>query len=136
MFFTEILDTNDPSASNLKIIEAKRQEISFILKRGTSKIVLRSEIPNDANKLSCRYVLAIKDPGSDLEKYHTRFIFGGHRDVELDTMVRSSTTMQQQSFRMLFGWRSCTQDFFRRSCKLLGSYREKHRLQNLVTSLN
>ena len=57
---TEVIDKNDPRAHSTEMREAKRAEVQELLKRGTFKVILRSELPNDANVLSARYVLAIK----------------------------------------------------------------------------
>lgn len=89
-------------------------------------IVLRSEIPSNANKLSCRYALAIKEPGTDREIWKARLVIGGHKDIEKHIMVRSSTTVQQQSLRMLlalaaiFGWKIWTQDISQAFVKSAG----------------
>jgi len=113
---TEIISSSDQRASDPRMKEAKRKEMKGLLDRGTFKIVLRSEIPDEANRLGGRYVLAIKDSGTDREVWKARYVVQGHRDQEKDIMVRSSTNVQQRSLRLLFalasilGFKIWTQD--------------------------
>jgi hypothetical protein len=55
---TEIIDKKDPRAHDPRMEAAKRKEIQWLLKRGTFKVILKSEIPDGANVLGGRYVLS------------------------------------------------------------------------------
>ena len=57
---TEIIKPNDPRANCPKMIEAKYAEIRDLVNRGTFRAVLRTELPDGANLITARYVLAIK----------------------------------------------------------------------------
>jgi hypothetical protein len=96
--FTEVLSHGDPRS--LKFDDAKRDEILGLIKRGTFKLVLRSEL-NDPNIVPSRFVLAVKDSGTDQEVLQERFVLGGHRDRDRRNLVQSATTLKQSSVRLL-----------------------------------
>jgi hypothetical protein len=113
---TAAIQYGDPRASDRRMVEAKRKEIRGLLARETFKIVSKREIPQGANVLKGRYVLSIKDIGTLNETWKERFVIQGHRDIEKDVMVRSSTNVQHKSLRLLFllcsmlGFQIWTQD--------------------------
>jgi Reverse transcriptase (RNA-dependent DNA polymerase) len=113
---TEIIDKKDPRTHDPRMEAAKRKEIQGLLKRGTFKVILKSEIPDGANVLGGRYVLSIKDTGTNREVWKSRYVIQGHRDQEKEIMVRSSTNIQQRSLRIVFalsgilGFKIWTQD--------------------------
>lgn len=98
---TEVLSEKDPRASDSKMNEAKRKEIRGLIERGSFRVILREDIPEGANRLRARYVLAIKDAGTDKEVWKARYIVQGHRDLERDVLVRRSTTLQQRGVRLI-----------------------------------
>eukprot|EP00171_Calliarthron_tuberculosum_P004844 IDg4844t1 len=51
---------SDPRASRKEMTDAKRKEIQELLERETFKVLLREEVPTDANALPGRFVIAIK----------------------------------------------------------------------------
>lgn len=81
--------------------DAKRKEIRSLLEKGTSKVILKEEIPPDANVLPGRFVLALKSSIDGKIKCKARYVIGGHRDKLKHMMVHSSTTLQPQSVRLL-----------------------------------
>ena len=113
---TEIIEAKDPRARDPRMQDAKLKEIQGLIQRGTFKVILRREIPNGANILRGRYILSIKDFGTDREIWKARYVIQGHRDIEKDIMVRTSTNIQQGSLRLLFsfagilGFKIWTQD--------------------------
>eukprot|EP00737_Agarophyton_chilense_P000247 gb/GEZJ01000282.1/.p1 GENE.gb/GEZJ01000282.1/~~gb/GEZJ01000282.1/.p1 ORF type:complete len:768 (+),score=79.54 gb/GEZJ01000282.1/:1785-4088(+) len=100
VYMTEILNEKDPRAHSQKMSEAKKSEIRN-LQRGTFKDILREEIPEDANILPGRFVLAIKSTVDGEIKHKPRYVIGGHRDRFKNLMVHSSSTLQPQSVRLL-----------------------------------
>ena len=60
--------------------QAKRNEMKGLLERGTFSIILREEVPKDANVLPGRFVLAIKSAEDGQVKFKARYVIGGHRD--------------------------------------------------------
>jgi Reverse transcriptase (RNA-dependent DNA polymerase) len=113
---TAVIQYGDPRARDPRMVEAKRKEIRGLLARETFKIVSKREIPQVANVLKGRYVISIKDIGTLNETWKARFVIQGHRDIEKDIMVRSSTNVQHRSLRLLFvlcsmlGFQIWTQD--------------------------
>jgi Reverse transcriptase (RNA-dependent DNA polymerase) len=79
-------------------------------------VTVRSEMTDNANLLNGRYVITIKDIGTERELYKARFVVQGHRDKQKTSMVHQNTTAKQQSTRLLtglaaiFGFRICTHD--------------------------
>ena len=71
------------------------------MKRGTWKLVLRDEVPKDANVMGGRFVLAIKDADTDKPTYKARFVVQGHRDRDKDLLVHTSSALRQNSLKIL-----------------------------------
>lgn len=92
------MDKNDPWAKHPRIIAAKRKDLHRIISRGTLKLVLHSEIPKNANRLSCRYVVSIKESATDSEVCKARIIMGGHQDVVKNIMIHSSKQLNDRVF--------------------------------------
>lgn len=101
MYPTEILHPRDPRANGPEMGAAVRKEIKGLLDRGTFKVILREEVPPDANVLPGRFVLAIKSSIDGEVKFKARYVIGGHRDKLKHMMVHSATTLQPQSIRLL-----------------------------------
>jgi Reverse transcriptase (RNA-dependent DNA polymerase) len=93
-----------------------RKEIEGIVDKGTWVVTVSSEVPTGANVLNGRFVITIKDVGTDKEIYKARYVGQGHRDKEKTSMVHHNTTARQQSTRLLvglaaiFGFRIYTHD--------------------------
>jgi hypothetical protein len=96
--FTEVLSHGDPRS--LQFEDAKLDEMLGLIKRGTFKLVLRSELC-DPNIVPSRFVLAVKNSGTDQEVLSARFVLGGHRDRDRRNLVHSATTLKQSSVRLL-----------------------------------
>eukprot|EP00171_Calliarthron_tuberculosum_P022290 IDg22290t1 len=81
--------------------EAKRAEIRELLERKTFKVILREEVPPNANILPGRFVLAIKSTEDGKIKYKSRYVIGGHRDRMKAMMVHDAATLQLLSIRLI-----------------------------------
>ena len=99
IFITEVIKPNDPRAA--KFNEAKKQEILGLIEKGTFKIVLKHEAGDDPNIIPCRFVLAIKNVGTNEEILKARFVLDGHKDKEKRSIVHNATTLKQSSIRIL-----------------------------------
>ena len=104
IFFTEIINKGDPREKLFE--DAKRKEIEELINRGTFKIVLQEDLPENANIIPSRFVLAIKNGENNKEVHKARFVLGGHRDKEKRTIVHNSTTLKQSSIRILLAMAS------------------------------
>jgi hypothetical protein len=94
VFITEVLSPGDPRENRFE--KAKRDEILGLIKRGTFRLVSRSNETNP-NIVPGKFVLAIKNPGMDNEFLKARFVLGGHRDRD----KHSPTTIKKYSVRIL-----------------------------------
>ena len=101
IYMTEIIPNQDVRAKSHEMTEAKRQEIKNLLKRGTFKVLLREDIPRNANVLPGRFVLAFKSTEDGKLKHKARYVIGGHRDRLKHMMVHSTSTLQPSSIRLL-----------------------------------
>jgi len=98
---TEVLLKSDPRSKSPKMSDAIKKEVRGLFERNTFKVILREEVPTDANVLPGRFVLAIKSTEDGEVKYKARFVIGGHRDKQKHLMVHNSATLQPQSIRLL-----------------------------------
>eukprot|EP00171_Calliarthron_tuberculosum_P009450 IDg9450t1 len=101
VFMTEVIHPNDPRSS--KFGPAKTKEIEGLIKRGTFKVDLKSEMPDNPNLLGGRFVLSIKDEGSKREIWKARFVVQGYRDKMKTSLVHDISTARHHSIRMLIG---------------------------------
>ena len=98
---TEIISSGDPRASSSEMSEAKKREIRGLLDRGTFKVILKKDLPRDANVLPGRFVLTIKSTEDGQVKHKARYVIGGHRGKLKKFMVHDTATLQPQSVRLL-----------------------------------
>ena len=101
IYLTEVLNRDDPRGHSKQMEEAKREEIKNLLDRGTFKIILTEDVPQDGNVLPGRFVLAIKSTDDGKTKYKARYVIGGHWDRLKHMMAHTTSTLQPQSIRLL-----------------------------------
>ena len=101
VYRTEIISRSDPRANSREMESARRQEIKNLLERGTFKVILKEDIPKDANILPGRFLLSLKSTEDNNVKYKARYVIGGHRDRLKHMMVHSTSTLQPSSIRLL-----------------------------------
>lgn len=101
ILITEVLHSID-SRCRLPGFEAtRRKEIEDILAKETWRVVLRDEVPNEANILGARFVLALKDVEKAEPVFKDRLFRQGHRDREMAALFHDSTNMNQTSIKAL-----------------------------------
>lgn len=83
--------------------DAKKKEIQGLIDRGTWKIVLKDELPKEASIKDGRFVLAIKDEGTDKKVYKARFVVQVYRDKMKTLLLHDSPTSKKVSTRVLVG---------------------------------
>ena len=100
---TEVINPGEPRSRDPRFDETKRKKINGLIKRGTWKIVARNEVPENANVMGGRYVLTIKDEGTNTEVWKARFIVQGYRDKLKTSLVHDTSTARQYSVRIRIG---------------------------------
>ena len=75
-FMTEVIKDNEPQAKSPEMIRIISSEVRDLLKRGTFKVLLQEELPDGANVLTARFVLAIKSNADNKVKYKARYGVG------------------------------------------------------------
>lgn len=69
--------------------------------KGAFRIVDERRLPPDANILGGEFVLAIKKVGIKDETHKALFVVQRHKDAEKYMIVYSSTSLKQQSIRLM-----------------------------------
>ena len=77
------------------------QEVFGFLPRGTFKVILREELPDSANALTARFVLAIKSNADGKIKFKGKHVIGGHHEKLKHYPVHRAQTIQPSSTRLL-----------------------------------
>lgn len=101
VFMTEIILQKDERSKTPEMLKARADEIKNLIKRKTFKVILKEELPLNANILPGRFVLALKSTTDGKIFHKARFVIGGHRDKLKNFMVHSSQTLQPSSIRLL-----------------------------------
>ncbi len=98
---TEVIELNDPHASSPQMKAAIMSEVQDLMRRDTFKVLDRIVLPQNANALTARFVLAIKSMDHGQLRFKARYVIGGHRDKLKHYMVHGAQTLQLSSARML-----------------------------------
>jgi hypothetical protein len=99
---TEVICNGDHRERLLE--DAKKKEVAGLIRRGTWKVVLKEDIEPDANIImSGRFVLSIKNSGTDEEMLKARFVAQGYRDKAKNSLVHDEALARQSSARLLVG---------------------------------
>lgn len=75
---TEVIDKDDRRVSPTEMKQAIMEEMRHLLLRATFKVILKKELPDGANALTDRFMLAIKSNTDSQVKYKARYVIGGH----------------------------------------------------------
>ena len=79
---------------------AKYSEIRDLIKRGRFQAVLRTELPDSANMITARYLLAIKSSEDKEERYKARYAAGRHPGIMQEYLVLCAKIIQSFSVRI------------------------------------
>lgn len=101
VLLTETRAPNDARGDSKDFDQAKAKEIVSLLDKGAFRVVLRQDLSEDANVLGGRFVLTIKQKGTENELFKARFVVQGHLDKEKELLVHESTTVSQQAIKLL-----------------------------------
>lgn len=77
------------------------QEIQGLLQRGALVYVHEVYIPKEGNVIDGRFVMAIKQPETEKEKYKARFVVLGHKYRENLFIIHTSRTVRYRNIRRL-----------------------------------
>lgn len=98
-FITEVIQPHDPRA--WKFSDAINKEIRGLIERGTWRVVLREEFPDNKNTLKGRFVLAIKDEGTGKEIWKARFVIQAYRYKLKKLMVHDINVIKNYSIKLI-----------------------------------
>lgn len=116
IYLTEVLEPGDGRETLPEFNAAKAKELEGLAHRGVFEVVLKDDIPSNANILGGRFVLSIKNKDTNEEIYKARYVVQGHKDIEKHMLVHSSSNLKQSSIRILlsiaalFGFHIWSQD--------------------------
>jgi hypothetical protein len=79
---SEMITKTDPRYRSPEVQVAMKKEIEGIVEKGTWTVAIKSELPPGAYVLNGRFVIIIKDIGTDKALYKARYVAQGHRDKE------------------------------------------------------
>ena len=97
-YATEVIEQNEPRASMKAAIMSEVQDLS---RWGTFKVVDRSELPQNANALTARFVLAIQSTEDGQLRFKARYVIRGHHDKLEQYMVHGAQILHLPSARLL-----------------------------------
>lgn len=69
VYLTKVLKPWDPRCNLPQFSAARRKEVDVLESKETLEVVLREDVPKNANVLGGRFVLAVKNAGTDEEIY-------------------------------------------------------------------
>ena len=95
---TEIIQASDPHAKYPRMKEARAAEIRDLVRRGTFKILLPTEIPPNANMLAARFVLAIKHKITGEVKFKATFV------IKMPPLQEESISRTRLSNSSVYQW--------------------------------
>ena len=75
-----MINKDDPRAHSPETKKAIHSEVHDLARRGTVTLIPKSELPNGANAVTARFVLAIKSDADGKVKYKARYAIGGQRN--------------------------------------------------------
>ena len=97
----EVINKNDPRAYSPEMKSAINSEAQGLLRRGTFKIIILTELTDGANTLTARFVLESKSNADGDIQYKARYVIGGHRDRLKHFLVHEAQILQASSARLL-----------------------------------
>lgn len=106
----------DPRCQLTEWKDAKKKEIEKLFRKGTWKLLIEEEVPENANLLTGGFVINIKDTVTNKPRFEARYVILGNKDMDKYLLVHNSTTMRQVSTRLLvalaakFGFKLWSQD--------------------------
>lgn len=116
VYITEIIVPGHKRYDKEKVEEAIRTEIQGQIDQKAIEFVLANSIPEDANVIGTRIILAIKQFGTESELWKARMVMQGNLDREKNNIVSDSGGLSSLSVRLVvimslaYGWNIWTRD--------------------------
>lgn len=101
VYLNEYLSIVDPRGDNPKFVTAKMKEITGLQENRVYKVIDKAQFPKRANVLGGRFVLCVKNVGSDDEIYKARYVVQDHKDKEKSRLIHPSTNLRQRSVKLI-----------------------------------
>lgn len=102
----KVVQINDKRAHYSEMKAPIKSEVIDLLRRGTFKVITRKEIPDGANALTARFVLATNSKADGDIKYKALYVVGGHRNIMNHFIVHDAKTLHASSVRILIALES------------------------------
>lgn len=84
-----------------RFTQSRQEEYDGILAKGGVKVVDANSIPPNSNIIGNRYVLTIKNPGTDVEKFKARWILQGHHDQYRNRIANDSPVLMRMMYKVI-----------------------------------
>lgn len=78
---------------------AKRKEIDELQSREVCRTIKLADLPAGCNILGWRFIISIKSPGTEEEKYKARFVVQGHQDSKKPFMLHDIPVLWAESIQ-------------------------------------
>ena len=98
---TDVFFPSDERAKTEQCKAAIRKEIDGLMDPGIFKRVKKCDVPPNSNVLTTSMVLAVKDVGTENEKFKAHVAAHGHKDSDKNDRVHNSPTIRPVSLRVL-----------------------------------
>lgn len=92
---TETLSPQDPRGTSPIFQEAKKREVEGLENRSVWRVIPKSDLPEKPNIVGGKFVLTMKNLGTNKEKAKARYVGLGHLDKDKPHMVHNTTTLRQ-----------------------------------------
>lgn len=84
-----------------RFIQSRQKEYDGIVSKGGIKVVEVSSVPPSSNIIGNRYVLSIKNPGTDAEKFKARWILQEHHDQYRHRIANDSPILKRMMYQVI-----------------------------------
>lgn len=81
-----------------RFIASRQKEYDGSVAKGGVKPIATSNVPNDANIIGNRFVLCIKDSGTDMQRFKARWILQGHHDCYRYKIANDTPMLMRMMF--------------------------------------
>ena len=98
---TEIAQPNNSRATDPRMGKTFQDKVKDLLRSDKLKVILKKVVPEGANALNARNIIAIKSTIDGKIKFKSRYVVGGHRDMLKHCLVYNAHTFQPTFARVM-----------------------------------